>query len=203
MVRRFSENPFHPSALYVIGEQYILKGYKSMTEKKPYLTLVDGSLVQQRDVKLTAKQAGFIRSVMGKDANGKPNTLSQAYRDNYDCSNMTDKTCHEKASKLAAQDKIAARLRALEQQKDQTALRSAHSRLEFILERLEMEALGQGDDTNAASRVRSLELLGKLAHGGGSLFQERIATEDTRDSGTIREELEQRLSRLLSGNNAE
>lgn len=175
----------------------------SMTEKKPYLTLVDGSLVQQRDVKLTAKQAGFIRAVMGKDANGKPNTLSQAYRDNYDCSNMTDKTVHEKASKLAAQDKIAARLRALEQQKDQTALRTAHSRLEFILERLEMEALGQGDDTNAASRVRSLELLGKLAHGGGSLFQERIATEDTRDSGAIREELEQRLSRLLSGNSAE
>ncbi len=203
IARRFSENPFRHLALHAIGERYTIEGFKGMTEKKPYLTLVDGSLVQQRDVKLTAKQAGFIRSVMGTDANGKPNTLSQAYRDNYDCSNMTDKTVNEKACRLAAQDKIAARLRALEQQKDDTALRSAHSRLEFILGRLELEALGQGDDTNAASRVRALELLGKLAHGGGSLFQERIATEDTRDSGTIRAELEQRLSRLLGGNSAE
>ena len=171
-----------------------------MTEKKPHLVLIDGSLVQQRNVKLTAKQAGFIRSVVSTDSDGKPLTLSQAYRDNYDCSNMTDKTVHEKASKLAAQDKIAARIRALEQQKDQTALRSTHSRLEFILERLELEALGQtGQDSNSASRVRALELLGKLADQGGSLFQDRVQHDAPRDANAIKTELEERLSRLLTG----
>ena len=171
-----------------------------MTEKKPHLVLIDGSLVQQRNVKLTAKQAGFIRSVVSTDSDGKPLTLSQAYRDNYDCSNMTDKTVHEKASKLAAQDKRAARIRALEQQKDQTALRSTHSRLEFILERLELEALGKtGQDSNSASRVRALELLGKLADQGGSLFQDRVQHDAPRDANAIKTELEERLSRLLTG----
>ena len=151
-------------------------------------------------MKLTAKQAGFIRSVVSTDSDGKPLTLSQAYRDNYDCSNMTDKTVHEKASKLAAQDKIAARIRALEQQKDQTALRSTHSRLEFILERLELEALGKtGQDSNSASRVRALELLGKLADQGGSLFQDRVQHDAPRDANAIKTELEERLSRLLTG----
>ena len=175
-----------------------------MTEKKPHLVLIDGSLVQQRNVKLTAKQAGFIRSVVSTDSDGKPLTLSQAYRDNYDCSNMTDKTVHEKASKLAAQDKIAARIRALEQQKDQTALRSTHSRLEFILERLELEALGKtGQDSNSASRVRALELLGKLADQGGSLFQDRVQHDAPRDANAIKTELEERLSRLLTGTDPE
>ena len=175
-----------------------------MTEKKPHLVLIDGSLVQQRNVKLTAKQAGFIRSVVSTDSDGKPLTLSQAYRDNYDCSNMTDKTVHEKASKLAAQDKIAARIRALEQQKDQTALRSPHSRLEFILERLELEALGKtGQDSHSASRVRALELLGKLADQGGSLFQDRVQHDAPRDADAIKTELEHRLSRLLTGTDPE
>ncbi len=174
-----------------------------MTEKKPYLTLVDGSLVQQRDVKLTAKQSCFVRALVSKDADGKPVSLSDAYRQCYRTDNMNPQTIWTKASLLASQDKVRHRRQALEAQADAKSLRSAGTRLEFILERLEMEALGQGDDTNAASRVRSLELLGKLAHGGGSLFQERIATEDSRDSATIREELEQRLSRLLAGNSAE
>ena len=170
-----------------------------MTEKKPHLVLIDGSLVQQRNVKLTAKQAGFIRSVVSTDSDGKPLTLSQAYRDNYDCSHMTDKTVHEKASKLAAQDKIAARIRALEQQKDDTALRSTHSRLEFIISQLEVEALGKGADSNSASRVRALELLGKLADQGGSLFQDRVQHDAPRDANAIKTELEERLSRLLTG----
>ena len=72
-----------------------------------------------------------------------------------------------------------------------------------MISQLELEALGKGAGSNSASRVRALELLGKLAHGGGSLFQERIATEDNRDSETLQHELEQRLTRLLAGNSAE
>tara|TARA_R110000824_G_C14871552_1_gene642354 strand:- start:32 stop:562 length:531 start_codon:yes stop_codon:yes gene_type:complete len=166
-------------------------------QKKGYLTLVDGSLVAQRDVKLTAKQSCFIQALVSKDEEGKPISLSDAYRQCYDTKNMNPATIHTKASLLANQDKIRTRRSALEQQMVDKSLLSTHSRLSFILERLELEALGQGADSNSASRVRALELLGKLADQGGSLFQERIATEDTRDSTAISEDLQQRIHALL------
>ena len=169
-------------------------------QKKGYLTLVDGSLVAQRDVKLTAKQSCFIQALVSKDEEGKPISLSDAYRQCYDTKNMNPATIHTKASLLANQDKIRTRRSALEQQMVDKSLLSTHSRLSFILERLELEALGKGADSNSASRVRALELIGKLATGqGGSLFQERIATEDTRDSTAISEDLQQRIHALLGG----
>ena len=169
-----------------------------MTKKKPHLVLVDGSLVAQRDVPLTAKQAGFVRSLMSRDENGKPMSLSDASRANYNTGNMTDQTVWTTASLLASQDKVRSRRQALETQKDENALLCAHSRLEFIISRLEVEALGKGADSNSASRVRALELIGKLADQGGSLFQDRLVTEDARDAETIRTELQERLARLLS-----
>ena len=169
-------------------------------KKKGYLTLVDGSLVAQRDVKLTAKQSCFIQALVSKDEEGKPISLSDAYRQCYDTKNMNPATIHTKASLLANQDKIRTRRSALEQQMVDKSLLSTHSRLSFILERLELEALGKGADSNSASRVRALELIGKLATGqGGSLFQERIATEDNRDSTAISEDLQQRIHALLGG----
>ena len=169
-------------------------------QKKGYLTLVDGSLVAQRDVKLTAKQSCFIQALVSKDEEGKPISLSDAYRQCYDTKNMNPAPIHTKASLLASQDKIRTRRSALEQQMVDKSLLSTHSRLSFILERLELEALGKGADSNSASRVRALELIGKLATGqGGSLFQERIATEDTRDSTAISEDLQQRIHALLGG----
>ena len=154
----------------------------------------------QRDVKLTAKQSCFIQALVSKDEEGKPISLSDAYRQCYDTKNMNPATIHTKASLLANQDKIRTRRSALEQQIVDKSLLSTHSRLSFILERLELEALGKGADSNSASRVRALELIGKLATGqGGSLFQERIATEDTRDSTAISEDLQQRIHALLGG----
>ena len=170
-----------------------------MTEKKPHLVLVDGSLVQQRDTKLTAKQACFVRALVSTDGDGKPMSLSQAYRECYDVSRMTAKSVHERASILASQNKVRARREALEAQKDASAVRSTHSRLEFIISQLELEALGKGADSNSASRVRALELLGKLADQGGSLFQDRVQHDAPRDADAIKAELEQRLSRLLAG----
>ena len=167
--------------------------------KKPHLVLVDGSTVAQRDLPLTAKQSGFIQSLMGKDANGKPVSLSDAYRANYNTGNMTSKTVHEKASLLAGLDKMRARLDALTQQQADTSLRSTRSRLEFVHERLMQEAIGATENATAASRVRALELIGKLNADGGSLFEERITTEEARPAHELRAELEERISRLLGG----
>ncbi len=174
-----------------------------MTEKKPHLVLVDGSLVQQRDTKLTAKQSCFVRALVSTDEDGKPMSLSDAYRQCYRTENMNPQTIWTKASLLAAQDKVRHRRQALEAQSDANSLRSAHSRLEFIISQLEVEALGKGADTNSASRVRSLELLGKLADQGGSVFQDRVQHDAPRDADAIKAELEQRLSRLLTGTDPE
>ena len=104
---------------------------------------------------------------------------------------------------MASQSKIRARRESLEAQSDANALRSAHSRLEFIISQLEVEALGKGADSNSASRVRALELLGKLADQGGSLFQDRVQHDQPRDADSIKQELEQRLSDLLTGTDSE
>lgn len=176
-----------------------------MTDNKDtkHLVLVDGSTIAQRDRKLTNKQSGFIRSLMGKDSDGKPLSLSDAYRANYDTRKMTAKTVHEKSSLLASQDKVRARLSALRQQQDNESLRTADKRIDFVVERLTLEALGRGEDSNPASRVRALELIAKLSLEGGSLFQERISIDDQRDADSIRGELESKLATLLAGNSSE
>ena len=177
-------------------------GTDTMTDKK-HLVLVDGSTIAQRDRKLTNKQSGFIQSLMSRDSDGKPLSLSDAYRANYDTRNKSAKTVNEKASLLASQDKIRARLSALRQQQDDNSLRVADKRIDFVVERLTLEALGRGEDSNPASRVRALELIAKLSLEGGSLFQERIAIDDQRDADSIRQELEAKLATLLAGKTPE
>jgi hypothetical protein len=186
---------------YNAGEQTTVIRSRDMSKKKrPHLVLVDGSTVAQRDLPLTAKQSGFIQTLMGKDANGKPVSLSDAYRANYNTGNMTAKTVHEKASILAGLDKMRARLDALTQQQADVTLRSTRSRLDFVHDRLMQEAIvGGSENQTAASRVRALELIGKLNADGGSLFEERITTEEARPAHELRAELEERISRLLGG----
>jgi hypothetical protein len=72
-------------------------------------------------------------------------------------------------------------------------------RLDYVLDRLQKEAEGEGQDTNASSRVRAIELIGKisLGEGEGSVFEDRVAHADNRTSDDLRIELEGRLRRLL------
>ena len=57
---------------------------------------------------LTAKQEGFVLDVF------KGEYLAQAYRNNYDTSNMTDKSVWELASREMAKVKVASRLAELQ-----------------------------------------------------------------------------------------
>ena len=56
---------------------------------------------------LTQKQENFCLNII------KGMTQADAYRDAYDAENMADKTIHEQASKLMANNKIAARIQEL------------------------------------------------------------------------------------------
>jgi phage terminase small subunit len=69
-------------------------------------------------------------------------------------------------SKLIRNNKVAARIEHLKQTAAEKSLISA----EWVLERLQAEALGLGPDTTSSARTKATELLGKYL----SMFTERI-----------------------------
>lgn len=75
---------------------------------------------------LTAKQEKFVQNII----DGM--TQADAYRGSYDTSRMTDKTVHEKASRLMADDKVRARLEELRGQMMKPTIMSAQERLELL-----------------------------------------------------------------------
>lgn len=75
---------------------------------------------------LTAKQEKFVQNII----DGM--TQADAYRGSYDTSRMTDKTVHEKASRLMADDKVRARLEELRGMMMKPTIMSAQERLELL-----------------------------------------------------------------------
>jgi phage terminase small subunit len=75
---------------------------------------------------LTPKQEKFVQNVI--------DGMSQAdaYRNSYDVSRMTDKSIHEKASRLMADVKVRSRLQELRDQMMKPTIMSAQERLEFL-----------------------------------------------------------------------
>ena len=72
---------------------------------------------------LTAKQEKYVQGII----DGM--TQADAYRSAYDTSRMADKTVHEKASRLMADDKVRARLEELRGQMIAPNIMSAQKRL--------------------------------------------------------------------------
>lgn len=77
---------------------------------------------------LTAKQEQFVQGII--------QGLSQAdaYRAAYSTKNMSDKTIHEKASRLMSTDKVGARVAELREQISSKSIMTAQERLEFLTE---------------------------------------------------------------------
>ena len=75
---------------------------------------------------LTPKQEQFVKNII--------DGMSQAdaYRNSYDTSRMSDKTVHEKASRLMADGKVKARLQELRDQMMKPSIMSAQERLEYL-----------------------------------------------------------------------
>jgi phage terminase small subunit len=78
---------------------------------------------------LTPKQEKFAQSIALEDMN-----KSDAYRSAYDASKMSDKTVNEKASLLASQDKIKARILELRQSVTSPKIMTAQKRQEWLTE---------------------------------------------------------------------
>lgn len=98
---------------------------------------------------LTEKQEKFAQSVVLGEMN-----YSDAYRSAYDTSRMTDKTVNEKASLLASQDKIKARILELRNETITPKVMSAQRRKEKLTE------LANAEDPNVA--MKAIDLLNKM-----------------------------------------
>jgi hypothetical protein len=78
---------------------------------------------------LTPKQDRFAQAIALEGMN-----KSDAYRTAYDTSRMTDKTVNEKASILASNDKVRARIKELSEQAVSPKIISAQKRKEWLTE---------------------------------------------------------------------
>ena len=155
-----------------------------MTDKeteKPYLIVVKDT------DRLTAKQEAFCQGV----ADGK--MLVDAYSDAGYMPNGSAKTQWEAASRLmSGNSKVMARVKAIQDDKEQSRRVIAQRREEYVLKRLQEEAEQAETD---GSRVRALELLGKTV----GLFTDKVEIEQDNDktAAELEADLERRLSALL------
>lgn len=116
---------------------------------------------------LTAKQEAFVQNII------QGMSQADAYRSAYDASRMTDKTIHEKASLLAGQDKIKARLTELRGKLANEKIMSAQKRMEWLT------GLIKSDDASNADKIKALDILNKMDGEYVQKIQADVQTETT------------------------
>jgi phage terminase small subunit len=99
---------------------------------------------------LTAKQEKFVQNII----DGM--TQADAYRGSYDTSRMTDKTVHEKASRLMADDKVRARLEELRGMMMKPTIMSAQERLEWLTNLVNNEEEGTNE------KLKAIDIMNKM-----------------------------------------
>ena len=135
---------------------------------------------------LTAKQAKFAANL----AEGM--SQAEAYRNAYDAANMAAETIHSHASRMAARDKVRARVDAL------IGERMRLIEIKGVSDRSKVVGLlrqfAEDDARPDHVRLRAVELWGKTC----GAFVEVIEDRRDRPAATVAIELERRLGALLS-----
>jgi phage terminase small subunit len=101
---------------------------------------------------LTEKQERFAQAVALEGM-----TYSDAYRSAYDTSRMSDKTVNEKASLLASNDKIRARITELRENLVGKKIMTAQERLEWLTSLIQSEEESTGDKLKAADIMNKMQ----------------------------------------------
>lgn len=169
---------------------------KPFTKSPPKLAIVDDSKVvslargQGKNAHgLTSKQEAYCQGV-----GMRGETLAAAYRAAYDASNMTDASIYAEASRLMSNPLIAARVNALVALKQSSAMLDSARIRQHVIERLHAESIDP--DNPSSTRVRAIELLGKLDVVGA--FRERSVVEaDHAPAHDLTQTLQARLQALL------
>lgn len=99
---------------------------------------------------LTAKQELFCHKLI------EGNSQADAYRAAYSTKNMSDKTIHEAASRLASDSKIAARLAEMRGELTKATIMTAQQRLEWLTRLIDSE----DEDTNA--KLKAVDIMNKM-----------------------------------------
>jgi len=156
-----------------------------MKPKKPKLELV------KKDTPLTLKQRAFVNEIV----KGKLGSYKEAYAKVYDVTltkaGKVPKWVEVEASKLVANPKIALSLHKAIERREQSVTASALRTRNYVIERLYKESKESESD---ASRVRSLELLGKTV----AMFSDVLEERSARDSEEIERDIEAKLEQLLA-----
>ena len=135
---------------------------------------------------LTAKQAKFAANL----AEGM--SQAEAYRNAYDAANMAAETIHSHASRMAARDKVRARVDALISERMRVLETRGVSDRAKVVGLLRQFA--EDDARPDHVRLRAVELWGKTCNA----FIEVIEDRRDRPAAMVAVELERRLSALLS-----
>lgn len=116
---------------------------------------------------LTAKQEKFVQNIL------EGMSQADAYRSAYNASKMTDKTVHEKASLLASQDKVRARLSELRDKLANEKIMSAQKRLEWLTEVIK--------DTHekTENKLKALDIMNKMDGEYVQKIAAEVQTETT------------------------
>lgn len=99
---------------------------------------------------LTAKQEAFARNIV------EGMSQSDAYRSAYNTKRMTDKSIWEKASALANDVKVMARIRELRDKIASSSIMTAQERLEWLT------GLITDDDTDVNAKLKAVDIMNKM-----------------------------------------
>lgn len=99
---------------------------------------------------LTAKQEQFAQNII------KGMSQADAYRSAYNTSRMTDKTIHEKASRIANDDKVRARITELRGQISTENIMTAQKRLEWLTE------LVYNEESCVSDKLKAIDIMNKM-----------------------------------------
>ena len=138
--------------------------------------------------KPTEKQKKFAQAVADGDS------YSEAYRKAYDAEGSSPQTVRVNAHRVAHNANVSPMIDELNARNQRGLQRNLGSRRRWIVERLLDEA--ENPDSPAASRVKSLELLGKMA----GLFDSEKDRAEKREHATESElisELNQALTAII------
>lgn len=134
---------------------------------------------------LTPKQRKFAENIIGGM------NLSDAYRNSYDASGMTNAQIHREASLLGSDQRVAQCMEALASVKRRQSEAVTVSDRDMLVDLL--RKWSKGDESATSSQLRAAELLGKAC----GLYREVIEDHRERPAAAVAAELEAKLAGLL------
>ena len=115
---------------------------------------------------LTPKQEKFVQNII------EGMSQADAYRSAYDTSKMTDKTVHEKASRLMADDKVRARVQELRDELADKSIMSAKERLMWLSQIIKSK------DETTADKLKASDQMNKMQGEYTQKIEANVSYED-------------------------